>query len=56
MRTAYGSSIKDVSNEEGGKGSKISQVCLRIGVKNCRHGGEGVKNKKNLPTSFNDGS
>ena len=37
------------------KGSKIGQNCRRIVLKNCRHGGGGVKNPEKLPTSFMNG-
>ena len=39
----------------GGEGSKIIQNCRRIVLKNCRHGGGGVKNSEKLPTLFMDG-
>ena len=53
MRTALGSSIKDVINKEGGKGLKISQICLRRGVKKTAVMRERVSKK--MLTSFNDG-
>ena len=39
-----------------GEGSKIGQNCQWIVVlKNCRHGGGGIKNPEKWPTSFMDG-
>ena len=45
-------SLNDVGNQGGG--TKISQNCRRIVLKNCRYGRGGVKNPEKLPTSFMD--
>ena len=37
------------------EGLTIGQDCRRIVLKNCRHGGGGVKNQGKLPTLFMDG-
>ena len=58
---AVGSSRKQIfilwpSISLGGKGSEIGLIWKRIVAKNCRRRAVGLKNRENLPTSYNDGS
>ena len=53
----YGAVYKRRWQLGGGEGSKMSQNCRRIVLKNCRIGGGqgGIKNPEKLPTSLMDG-